>query len=88
MVIVCRHCNCEEMQERTSGVHIGLYCRNCGRWQKWIRLSAEGKSRKATQTQQDYAVHLFERWMESNSPMTAEQAGSIIKNFKSLEDTK
>lgn len=32
----CKYCGSENMFTKESGPHIGLYCKTCGKYQKWI----------------------------------------------------
>lgn len=32
----CIKCNCENMYTEKQGNNTGLYCSNCGKWQRWL----------------------------------------------------
>ena len=32
----CKKCGCEEFETKTKGRLTGLYCTECGTWQKWV----------------------------------------------------
>lgn len=32
----CKKCTCTKMFKDTKGAHVGLYCKQCGTWQKWL----------------------------------------------------
>ena len=32
----CKICNHDKFTYRISGPHLGQYCENCDRWQKWL----------------------------------------------------
>lgn len=32
----CSKCNCENMYTEKQGNNTGLYCSNCGKWQRWL----------------------------------------------------
>lgn len=34
--IKCKACQCDKFYIRTSGPHIGIYCKVCGKWNKWV----------------------------------------------------
>ena len=33
--IVCKKCASIDYETRKEGCHIGLYCKDCGKWIKW-----------------------------------------------------
>lgn len=47
----CRKCNSKKYFLDRVGVHVGLYCADCGTWQKWLN-------------KQEY--RLFKRFQEAN----------------------
>lgn len=34
--IKCKACQCDKFYIRTNGPHIGIYCKVCGKWNKWV----------------------------------------------------
>lgn len=32
----CNKCGCEEFYTKESGTQIGLYCKKCNKWMKWL----------------------------------------------------
>lgn len=32
----CKYCGCEEYYCKKVGPHIGAYCKECGKWIKWL----------------------------------------------------
>ncbi len=47
----CRKCNSKKYFLDRVGAHVGLYCADCGTWQKWLN-------------KQEY--RLFKRFQEAN----------------------
>jgi len=35
-IIKCKYCNSTNLFTYPSGLHTGLYCTDCGKWQKWL----------------------------------------------------
>lgn len=33
----CAYCGSTDFIKKEVGVHIGLYCKKCGKWHKWIK---------------------------------------------------
>ena len=42
----CKRCGSDDLFVKQQSVHLGLFCRQCGLWQKWITKS-EARRRKA-----------------------------------------
>lgn len=36
MEVKCKYCNCTEYDTVPKGPHIGAYCKNCGKFIKWV----------------------------------------------------
>lgn len=34
----CNRCGGEEFIEKRKGIHLGVYCKSCGRWQRWKKV--------------------------------------------------
>ena len=32
----CKNCESKEFTYEQKGQHVGMYCANCGKWQKWM----------------------------------------------------
>ena len=39
MHIICKHCGSNSLYIANRGVHTGLYCKDCGKWIKWMSKS-------------------------------------------------
>lgn len=79
----CKYCDSEELYEEPKPPHIGLYCGECGRFQKWVKQDKPIETGEAaSEAQQKYAVALLEKWKRKNTVLTARQAGAIIQAFK------
>lgn len=37
----CKHCGCTVAKYKEKGPHIGKYCANCGKWDKWMPVKNE-----------------------------------------------
>ena len=33
----CKNCESKEFIYEQKGQHVGMYCANCGKWQKWMQ---------------------------------------------------
>lgn len=33
----CKKCGSTNLEVRKSGPHIGLYCKDCGAWNRWLK---------------------------------------------------
>lgn len=40
----CENCGSDRTYEALKGQHKGLYCKDCGQWQKWVQQDDLGKS--------------------------------------------
>ena len=83
----CLNCGSEEFEYRQVSIHLGRYCADCGKWDRWVKKPEnEVTGETATDKQQNYAKLLYRQWQSSGKPMTARQAGAIIQAFKDAED--
>lgn len=79
----CKYCDSTNLETRPKPPHIGLYCIDCGKFQKWVKQERpEETGEIASEAQQKYALSLMARWKYRNCPMTIRQAGAIIQAFK------
>lgn len=62
----CRKCESENLFTKESGNNIGLYCSDCGAWQKWL-----GKDE----------LRVFEHSKEENINSKREKLLTIIDNW-------
>lgn len=46
--LVCKHCGCTEYNTAVRGVHTGAYCKQCGKWIKWLSHSVKTTKKSAT----------------------------------------
>ena len=51
----CPECECEEFKEEVKGTHLGLYCKACNRWIKWV------KQNKSIKTKEEYKNEYLEK---------------------------
>lgn len=80
---MCKYCCSEDLEIREVPPHVGLYCTDCGKFQKWVKREPKPVEQEpATAAQQKYALSLMTRWKHSGKVMTAKQAGAIIQAFK------
>lgn len=42
----CKGCGCTEFEEKGKGPHIGIYCANCGKFDKWKKHSTNPKTKE------------------------------------------
>ena len=81
----CKKCGCDEFEETIKGPHLGLYCKNCGAWQSWVKHSTNPKTKDeyrneyldnqpATDTQVHYIRNLLVQ-----TKLSKFAAGEIIK---------
>jgi hypothetical protein len=83
---ICKYCNSERLIEKAVPPHIGLYCGECGRFQRWAKQSHNIETGEvATDDQQKYALDLLRQWKQANVRMTKRQAGAIIQAFRKQE---
>jgi len=40
----CKYCKSTEMRREVKGPHLGVYCVNCGKWQKWEQHTDNSKT--------------------------------------------
>lgn len=79
----CKYCNSENLYQEQKSIHIGLYCKDCGRFQKWIKQDTNIDSGEvATDKQQIYAMSLMRKYVSLNKTLTLKQAGTIIQLLK------
>lgn len=79
----CKYCASEDLHTEEKPPHIGLYCGNCGKFQKWVKQEQNiDTGEAATPAQQRYAISLLRQWKTKGVPMTARQAGNIISAFR------
>lgn len=80
---VCKFCGSIALHEEQKPPHVGLFCSDCGRWQRWIKQPINVETGiAASEAQQKYALALLRNWKTSNLPMTQRQAGAIISAFQ------
>lgn len=46
--LVCKHCGCTEYTTAVKGIHTGAYCKQCGKWIKWLSHSGQPTKKSAT----------------------------------------
>ena len=79
----CEQCSCPSFYLKHSGPHIGAYCKDCNRYFRFIpQNDGSEASNPASEKQQKYALTLMTQWKNKSIPMTATQAGGIIKLFR------
>ena len=80
----CKHENCESVTFNTqrSGKHVKLLCAECGKYQQFVPQGNDDPGEAASEKQQQFAISLLRDWKNRRVPMTAQQAGAIIKAFQ------
>lgn len=79
----CKYCGSDNLYEQPRPPHLGLYCKDCGSFQKWIKQTQNVETGEmASESQQNFALSLLKQWKIKGLPMTARQAGAIIQAFK------
>jgi len=66
----CKYCGCTELERIPKPPHIGVYCKSCGKWQKWEKHTNNPKTRE------EYRDEYLDR-----QPATQEQI-YYIKNLQ------
>jgi len=64
----CKACGCDESIERMKGEHLGVYCKECDKWDSW-------KSQGNPKTSEEYRNEYLDK-----QPATDSQI-SYIKNL-------
>ena len=47
---VCKYCNSDSLRIEPKGTQTGLYCNNCGKWQKWVGKKELANYKRDTKT--------------------------------------
>jgi hypothetical protein len=66
----CKYCGCTELERIPKPPHIGVYCKACGKWQKWEKHTDNPK------TKEEYRDEYLDK-----QPATSEQI-YYIKNLQ------
>ena len=48
--IVCNRCGCTEYTTAVKGIHTGAYCKQCGKWIKWLAHSGSNTKKPVGNT--------------------------------------
>jgi hypothetical protein len=59
----CKKCQYNEFEERKVNMHVGLYCKNCGTWQKFV------KQHNTDKTANQYKIEYMEKQLPTKKQL-------------------
>jgi len=82
--MICKYCDCEELERIPKPPHMGVYCKACGKWQCWEKHTTNPKTTEEykneyldTQSATESQIHYIKNLIRQSS-LSKYKASQII----------